>query len=311
MKKVCCILLAILVCFGMFGCQNDQDNPTTTLTPLTSDEFETVTLDEKNHITGEIVQKLLPDALVLKPDRSEMVDAWGEKVYVITDDIDKWCIGDEISVYFSTVERPYDTELCVRIVADWLYLAANDMDAKPIIYFYPETPTVCSAKVTLNGELTCTYPEHGAEGWKDFTAYPDSTLIFPDGKEYYALYWEGRQSADWDFSTGFCVRGEDTAEFLEWALEKQGLTRREANEFIVYWLPLMQENPYNVISFQTTAYTDGASLDITPTPDCLLRVFMAYYPTDAEVEIEPQTFAGFTRQGFTVVEWGGSRVTKL
>ena len=181
---------------------------------------------------------------------------------------------------------------------------------KPIIYFYPETPTVCSAKVTLNGELTCTYPEHGAEGWKDFTAYPDGTLIFPDGKEYYALYWEGRQSADWDFSTGFCVRGEDTAEFLEWALEKQGLTRREANEFIVYWLPMMQENPYNVISFQTTAYTDGASLDITPTPDCLLREFMAYYPTDAEVEIEPQTFAGFTRQGFTVVEWGGSKVTK-
>lgn len=136
-------------------------------------------------------------------------------------------------------------------------------------------------------------------------AHPDGTLVFPDGKEYYALYWEGEQCAEWDFSTGFCVRGEDTVAFLEWALAEQGLTAREANEFIVYWLPLMQENPYNVISFQTTAYTDGAKLDITPAPDSLLRIFMAYYATDTEVEIEPQTFDGFTREGFTVVEWGG------
>ena len=182
--------------------------------------------------------------------------------------------------------------------------------AKPIIYLYPEVPTMCSAKITLDGELTCTYPAHGENGWQEFVATPDGTLIFPDGKEYYALYWEGVQHASWDFSKGFCVRGEDTATFLEWALAEQGLTPREANEFIVYWLPLMQDNPYNVISFQTDAYTDGAVLEITPTPDSLLRVFMAYYPSDAEVDIQPQAFDGFVRQGFTVVEWGGSRVTK-
>jgi hypothetical protein len=169
---------------------------------------------------------------------------------------------------------------------------------------------VCSAKVTLKGELTCTYPSHGVDGWQNFTAHPDGTLVFPDGKKYYALYWEGVQDARWDFSQGWCVRGEDTAAFLEWALAQQGLTRREANEFIIYWLPLMQNNPYNVISFQTEAYTDGAVLDITPAPDSLLRVFMAYYPTEVAVDIQPQTFDGFERQGFTVVEWGGSRVSE-
>ncbi|MBR5798015.1 MAG: hypothetical protein IKY29_03575, partial [Clostridia bacterium] len=85
---------------------------------------------------------------------------------------------------------------------------------------------------------------------------------------------------------------------------------REANEFIVYWLPQMQNNPYNVISFQTAAYTDGAVLEITPAPDSLLRVFMAYYPTDTEVDIQPQTFEGFERSGFTVVEWGGAQTSK-
>ena len=102
------------------------------------------------------------------------------------------------------------------------------------------------------------------------------------------------------------MKGEDTAAFLEWALAALGLTPREANEFIIYWLPLMQENPYNVISFQTKAYTDCAVLEITPTPDSLLRVFMTYYPSDVEVEITPQSFEKFVRSGFVVVEWGGS-----
>lgn len=178
---------------------------------------------------------------------------------------------------------------------------------KPVIYLYPETPTEVSVKLTLDGTLTCTYPDY-AKGWNGFTAHPDGTLIFPDGKEYYCLYWEGMQTAEWDFSTGFCVKGSDTAAFLEWALVAQGLTPREANEFIIYWLPLMQENPYNVISFQTDTYTDGAVLEITPTPDNLLRVFMAYYPSDEAVEMEPQEFEVFERNGFTVVEWGGSQV---
>ena len=184
----------------------------------------------------------------------------------------------------------------------------NSLTDKPILYLYPEEPTVCSVSLRLqDGRFTCTYPSYG-NGWSDFTAYPDGTLVFPDGKEYYALYWESVGGAEWDFSKGFCVAGEDTAAFLETALAALGLTPREANEFIVYWLPRMQENPYNVISFQTEAYTEYAALEITPAPDSLLRVFMAYYPSDTRVEIAPQSFDGFERVGFTAVEWGGSEV---
>ncbi|MBQ1206565.1 MAG: hypothetical protein IIX67_05090 [Clostridia bacterium] len=178
---------------------------------------------------------------------------------------------------------------------------------KPIIYFYPEEATQCSAELTMtDGYLTCTYPEYNNNGWSNFTALPDGTLVFPDGKEYYALYWEGVDKTDWDFSTGFCVSGKDTMRFLEWALAKQGLTAREANEFIIYWLPLMQENPYNVISFQKETYTESALLSVSPAPQSMLRVFMAYYPSDVEIDIKPQEFDEFNRNGFTVVEWGGS-----
>ena len=66
-----------------------------------------------------------------------------------------------------------------------------------------------------------------------------------------------------------------------------------------------ESNPYYVISFQTEAYTEGAVLDIQPNPDSLLRVFMAYYPSDVAVEMEAQAFTPFERVGFAVVEWGG------
>ena len=87
-----------------------------------------------------------------------------------------------------------------------------------------------------------------------------------------------------------------------------GLTEAEMNEFIVYWLPLMEHNRYNLITFQGDAYTNSAKLDITPKPDSLLRIFMVYVPIEEAVDIEPQQLETFERKGFTVVEWGGSYI---
>ena len=305
MKRLFCLCLALMLCLMLFGCMEDSNTD-----DKSSYTKETVSTKGNVIVSGEITDKTNDGTLVLSVSYSSADTELGHTVDVITDDADEWCVGDRINVYFSEIERPDDSAQNIRIIANEIENVPDIMPApeKPIIYFYPEVPTLCSARVILDGKLTCTYPEHGEDGWKDFTAYPDGTLIFPDGKEYYALYWEGLQNTEWDFSKGFCVRGEDTAKFLEWALEKQGLTPREANEFIIYWLPLMQDNPYNVISFQTSAYKDSAILDIAPMPDSMLRVFMAYYPTDTEIDIEPQTFEPFVRKGFTVVEWGGSRV---
>ena len=126
-----------------------------------------------------------------------------------------------------------------------------------------------------------------------------------DGKEYSYLFWEGHGKADSDLSKGFVVKGEDTASFLQDELSYMGLSPREYNEFIVYRLPQMQNNAYNLIAFQGIAYTDTATLVITPTPDSILRVFMTFMPLDKEIEIEEQALSAFTRTGFTVIEWGG------
>jgi hypothetical protein len=179
--------------------------------------------------------------------------------------------------------------------------------AKPVIYLYPTKQEDVSIKIELNGMLTCSYPEYG-DGW-NVTAYPDGMLINKsDGREYSYLYWEGKGAADWDMSQGFVVKGSDTVSFLQDKLEYLGLTAKELNEFIVYWLPLMKDNKYNLITFQTTAYENNAKLNITPKPDSILRVFMAYKALDNYIEIPEQRLRTFKRNGFTAVEWGGTEV---
>ena len=179
-------------------------------------------------------------------------------------------------------------------------------EEKPVIYLYPETETRVTVKLDLSGELTCAYPAYDG-GWV-VTAAPDGTLTDEHGQTYNYLYWEGEGTEAYDFSKGFCVAGSDTAAFLEDALDRLGLTRREANEFLVYWLPRMQDNSYNLIAFQQEAYTQSAKLTVSPRPDSVLRVFMAWKPLARPVDVPAQILPGFERRGFTLVEWGGAEV---
>ena len=221
----------------------------------------------------------------------------------------EWCVGDQVLV---TYENIYYDDQTHHIEADFLTVEQSDFeldpnaDYKPVIYLYPEEETELSVKLDYSGHLTCTYPKYN-DGWT-VTASPDGTLTDEKGQIYNYLYWEGETLTQYDLSKGFCVTGEDTAAFFEDALAKLGLNRREANEFIVFWLPMMQENPYNIISFQGDVYTESAKLEITPAPDTVIRVFMAWQASDEYVEMEAQELSAPERDGFTVIEWGGTEV---
>ena len=201
-------------------------------------------------------------------------------------------------------------------------LAACDPDVrkdpsneKPVIYLYPEQASVVNMTLEVEGSLSCVYPAFAnaqpadtGGTWRVF-AHPDGTLTdLSSGREFGYLFWEGDAGFTPDFSQGFCVSGDDVRAFLEDALSKLGLTDREAADFITYWLPRMQENPYNLVSFQGDAYDRAARLGVDPEPDTVIRVQMAWRPLDAPVQIEPQELAAPARVGFTVVEWGGTQI---
>ncbi|SFD13667.1 Copper-binding protein CopC (methionine-rich) [Ruminococcus albus] len=180
---------------------------------------------------------------------------------------------------------------------------------KPVIYLYPEKETDVHVEVKLTeADLATTYPKYN-NGW-DVVAKPDGSLVNKaDGSHHRYLFWDAVNCrTEFDLSKGFCVAGSDTESFLKEKLSYMGLTEDEMNEFIVYWLPRMEHNKYNLISFQSDKYTDSAKLNITPTPDSMLRVFMTYVPLEEAVDIEPQELSTFERKGFTVVEWGGSEI---
>lgn len=221
----------------------------------------------------------------------------------------QWCVGDQVICTYEYTGYDPKTH---HVEASLLTIVASDWEPdpfvayKPVIYLYPQELTDAYVTLELDGKLTCTYPEYH-DGWH-ITAAPDGTLTDKKGQTYNYLYWEGETNARWDLSKGFCVKGTDTAVFLESALEKLGLNRREANEFIVYWLPLMEGNPYNIISFQQEVYTDAAKLTVSPAPDTMIRVFMAWRGADHFVDIPAQELTAPVREGFTVVEWGGTQI---
>lgn len=181
---------------------------------------------------------------------------------------------------------------------------------KPVIYIYPQSETDVSIVLDYDGNLTCTYPEYN-DGW-NVTAFPDGTIFDKNTKRYYEyLFWEGTRSFDdYEFEHAACVAREDTAAFLEEYLEAAGLNDREIDDFISYWLPRLQASPYNLISFPCEYYSEWAKLNVDPAPDTLIRVYMVFAPLEAPVDIPEDMALEFPdrpeRNGFTVVEWGGS-----
>lgn len=183
---------------------------------------------------------------------------------------------------------------------------------KPVIYLYPKQEQKTFVKLEYQGQIIAEYPDYNPDtkGW-EVIAYPDGKLLnLGDGKEYSYLFWEGRYNEEmkWDISTGFVVEGSKIKEFLQEKLFLMGLTPKEYNEFIVYWYPKMQENKYNLIHFAGNEYTDTAVLSINPKPDSILRVFMVYKALEEPIEIQEQELETFQREGFVVVEWGGTQV---
>jgi hypothetical protein len=180
--------------------------------------------------------------------------------------------------------------------------------AKPVIYLYPTQ--IQDVTVTLNLDadtLTTTYPRYYG-GWT-VTAEPDGSLLnHADGREYSYLFWEAETHEDWTFDDGFLVKSADAAGFLQEKLSYMGLLPKEYNEFIVYWLPILERNEYSLVRFAGEEYIARFPLEITPKPDSVLRVFMLVRAADGTEQLPQQELQTFARSGFAVVEWGGTEI---
>jgi hypothetical protein len=66
----------------------------------------------------------------------------------------------------------------------------------------------------------------------------------------------------------------------------------------------MENNKYNLIRFETIEeQNENMPLNITPTPDTVIRVMMDWKIINEPIEIPEQHLTTPERIGFTVVEW--------
>jgi len=204
-------------------------------------------------------------------------------------------------------------EKCNEYNSQELFPYAKDfygVDDKPVIYLYPEEKIEVSVKLGRSENLTCSYPKYEEKGW-NVTSEPSGKLTdLNTGRELYCLYWEGLNTNETNMNEGFVIKGEDTIKFLEEKLEILGLNEKEAQEFIIYWLPQMENNKYNYIRFETLEEINkNMPLEVAPVPDTIIRINMQWKKIDEYIEVKEQKLEEILeRKGFTVVEWGGTKI---
>ncbi len=183
---------------------------------------------------------------------------------------------------------------------------------KPIIYLYSTDRTAISLKLDFKGKLLTTFPKY-ENGW-ELIGFSDGTIQDKKTKRYYnSLFWDGEQNFSkehYKYSEGFEISKNYLTEFLIQKLELIGLNNNETNDFIQFWLPILEKNELNFIHFYVNEdYNVFSKNIVSPMPETSIRVFMEFYKIDSKTYLPEQNFKKTVRNGFTLVEWGGSDVS--
>ena len=188
----------------------------------------------------------------------------------------------------------------------------NIIIRKPIIYLYPTEETEVTLEFNFNGKLLTTFPKY-KENW-NVIASPNGQLHDTKTKRVYSsLFWDGEidlPKEHYEYNDGFVVPKEKLTYFFIEKLEHIGLNTNETNEFIQFWLPILEQNKFNFIHFLVNEKCNEISVNtVTPKTETTIRIYMEFYGLDQFKTIKEQQLPKTERKGFTLVEWGGTDVT--
>ena len=187
----------------------------------------------------------------------------------------------------------------------------SEMIKKPVIYLYPTEKKDIKLTLDFKGKLQTTFPEY-INIW-DVTAYPNGQIFDKKSQRFYSsLFWDGMldfPKEHYNYQTGFIIPKNKLTSFLIEKLEFIGLNTSETNDFIQYWLPVLEKNKWNFIHFYVNSEYEMISKNtIDPKPETSIRLFMEFYGVEKSINIPEQKLVKTERKGFTLVEWGGSDV---
>jgi hypothetical protein len=204
-------------------------------------------------------------------------------------------------------QTPYEgEETGVVVVAEdsvQVDIELTEMTADaPYVYLYPEIAQNVSVALTPGAgtNITVSDPPYGS-GW-DVWAEPSGLL---DGT-YDFLFYES--TVIWSFQEleGWVVDGATVFDWFETNLPTMGLNQDEIDDFLDYWTVYLPTAPcYHVFPQPESVIDQNMLLDITPTPDNLLRLWLMVEGADTcGATFTTPSLQTFNRTGFTAVEWG-------
>ena len=212
----------------------------------------------------------------------------------------------EYYVYEIAISKKIDKDIASEVDYNITSESHCDPDIayKPLLYLYPEETTAITVNFQNEENLTTTYPKFNEE-WQ-VIASPNGDLYDKNNNYYYGLYWEEKTYNHIDFKEGFYVSKDNAIPFLEEKLSIIGLNAKERNEFIMYWLPILEKNEHNLVYFELTEELQKDNkLLISPQPDTLIRIRIHVKQIAKKENIKEQKLTSYERKGFVAVEWGG------
>lgn len=215
----------------------------------------------------------------------------------------------------------------------FLIMATPTVMYKPAIYLYPSQPTKVNITLDKTIVIQTNIPKYH-NGW-NVLAYPNGKIVdlqsqFTDcdklessrfgfeyakdackNNNYPYIFWEGEQITKLlpKKNDGWVVAKSEINKFLNEKTDEIGFNKNEKSEFIRYWsyaLNNKKSNYFFIYFIQNSEVDKYAPIYVKPQPDSTNRILMIVRPIEKPIKCKKQKLETFKRDGFTLVEWGGS-----
>lgn len=286
---------------------------------IVSDTFDKKVPKGKCKITGEVyyMGELQHNAEVCSQKGQECVNTnkKGEfSIMVDTSETNVYAtlIGASAS-HFQGYKYKSQHHLVLRF-----YVGQQQMNVKkPVIYLYSDEQVDLKLSLNTDVELSFTYPEYDG-GWK-VSVDPQEGLSV-DGESYPYLFWEGVDYGNLSYHiekdqlTGQVIKTDTVISYLETQLNEYGLNSTETTDFVTFWGPVLAKKKYAFVQFILDEdYNQVAEIESTVEINNERRIFLMYESFDVEPYLhvsgkQPQV-ENISRNGLTMIEWGGAEVT--
>ncbi len=219
---------------------------------------------------------------------------------------------NQFSVYIDLynpkdINNPKKFYSLIFAISNQRIIGIKEIVKKPAIYIYPlNDNTKVYLKIKSTNSIIYSCPLYN-NGWE--------VVVDKDGKinkKYNYLFYELSLKDELILVPGgWVVEYNKLNEYFDNILPKLGLNYKEIRDFKDYWIKNLPFFDYYEIRLVDQEFLKKIiDLDITPTPETLIRVMFYFRPIDfndysKDYNLKEPNLKGILRKGYTVVEWGG------